>query len=669
MPTALDQPEGELALTASYFGNISRTTLSFQALPGVQGAFRYAKYSGLNLGGVDAFEDYFDRSFDISVRLLKESRYLPQIKVGLQDFAGTGLSSGEYVVATKTFGDRLAMSAGLGWGRLGSDGSIGSTGARDRIDIGEGGNFNIDQWFRGDVAPFASVIYQATDRLTLLAEYSSDAYDLETGSGRSDRILDRDSPFNFGAAYKINDAVSLGGYYLYGSEFGVQLTFQGNPSRPPIVGSLATAPQPVVARPSRAAAPDQWVETWAANPATQPALLTELSKAVKDEGLAVEAFEVLGPNTIEVRFRNNRYNASAQAVGRMARALTATMPSSVETFRIMPSVDGVPASAVVIRRSDLERLVHTPNGAARLQAATSMQDVAGRNPGASLNPDVFPRFDWSIGPYAQRVYFQPSSPFKIGVGVRARASYEPRPGLIFSGAITKQLVGNLTDNPRPSNSLLEPVRTNFAKYFEEGDPALQTLTGAYYFKPGANLYGRVTAGYLERMFGGVSSEVLWKPVDSRLGLGLELNYVQQRDFDTRFGFQDYSVATGHASAYYELGEKFNVQVDVGRYLAGDVGATLAVERVFDNGWKVGVFATKTDVSSEEFGEGSFDKGITLEIPVEWFTGRPTKRSVGTTLRPVTRDGGARLRVDGRLYDSIRDYHQTGIDTQWDRVWR
>ena len=54
-------------------------------------------------------------------------------------------------------------------------------------------------------------------------------------------------------------------------------------------------------------------------------------------------------------------------------------------------------------------------------------------------------------------------------------------------------------------------------------------------------------------------------------------------FDGVFGLQDYNVTKGHISAYYDLGEDFGGQLDVGRYHAGDYGAPLRLERVFDNG--------------------------------------------------------------------------------------
>ena len=86
-----------------------------------------------------------------------------------------------------------------------------------------------------------------------------------------------------------------------------------------------------------------------------------------------------------------------------------------------------------------------------------------------------------------------------------------------------------------SNSVRPQVRTDQVEYAQFGT-TLENLYVSRLWKPGRNLYARATTGLFESMYGGVSGEVLWKPVNSRLGLGLEANYVVQRDFDQRFGF-------------------------------------------------------------------------------------------------------------------------------------
>ena len=56
-----------------------------------------------------------DKGFDLKVKIKKESYYFPEIVVGWNDLAGTGRFSGEYLVASKNFGD-FDLTLGMGWG-------------------------------------------------------------------------------------------------------------------------------------------------------------------------------------------------------------------------------------------------------------------------------------------------------------------------------------------------------------------------------------------------------------------------------------------------------------------------------------------------------------------------------------------------------------------------
>jgi len=183
-------------------------------------------------------------------------------------------------------------------------------------------------------------------------------------------------------------------------------------------------------------------------------------------------------------------------------------------------------------------------------------------------------------------------------------------------------------------------------------------------------YARGSIGYLETVCGGVSGEVLWKEPGRDWGLGLEVNYVAQRDFDMLFGFQDYDVATGHASLYWDTNwNGMEFQLDAGRYLAGDWGGTFSLTRRFANGWEVGGFFTLTDVPFDEFGEGSFDKGLRLRIPLRWGVPFESRSAFTTTIRPLTRDGGARLNIDRRLYEFVRDLDRDGLREDWGNFWK
>jgi hypothetical protein len=662
LPSGDAQPDAKFTFSGVVIGDVSRGTLSFQFSERLSASFRFQTWRDWDEvipSNVDIFRD---RSIDIRYQILQESEYMPSLTVGLIDFTGEGLFSSEYIAATKTFGEKLKVTAGLGWGRLGSAGSIGSPfGDRPPLEQNDKGKPNVEQWFRGDVSPFAGVQYEINDRWTLKAEYSTDNYDLEEGRG----LIERNSPFNFGVEYQRGMFFRYGMYSLYGDRIGLAFHVILDPKNRLTGGVTGAAPIPVKARPSRSADPEAYGSEWVSQPKSGSVLRDNLAKRLAVDGIVIENM-ALTATTAQVRIRNGRIDAGAQAIGRTARAMSHTLPASIEVFEIIPVTNGMGVSKVTIRRSDLEDLEFAGDNATTLRARTTFSD-AGPVPENALGDDgLYPKFRWRLTPALRMTEL-----LKGEFGATLTAAYDLRPGLVFTGAIFQPIAGNVERNTAPSDSLLQPVRSDRNRYIEFGDPALEKLTMAWYSRPAPDFYSRLTLGYLERMHAGVSGEVLWKPVESRLAMGLELNYTKQRDTDGGLGFDeyDYDVMTGHVSAYYEFGNGYVGQLDVGKYLAGDVGATVSIDRVFVNGWKVGAFATVTDASAEEFGDGAFDKGIRFSIPLSWALGNDNSGNVAATLRPDTGDGGARVIVDGRIYESIRDYHSGALDPEWGRVWR
>jgi len=671
MPTAFSQPDGDFSVTSSYFGQTLKNTLTFQFAPRLSGSFRYTVIEGFDSNGT---VDRYDRSFDLAYQLVQEGTYAPAITVGLRDFGGTGIYASEYVVASKHINDRLQVTGGIGWGRLatrgGFDNPLGvlNDGFKTRAAAGEGGisttgQLDFGNWFRGDAAFFAGAQWQATDHLTFTAEYSSDAYLAE----QARTGFDPRSPINVGVNYRFDSGWNVGGYYLYGSEAGVSLSYTFNGKTPQYPGGREGAPEPLQPRNSLAAA--SWVGNWSEQPAYRDRANGALAAAIAAEGMELEALD-LGATVATVHVHNPRFDAPAQGIGRAARAMANTLPPSVETFVIVPVENGVPLSRITLRRSDLEELEGAFDGAWKSYARASVEDAAGDGLVAGQTaPGVYPRLSYSLKPYLQPALFDPDNPIRADFGPELNVAYSPTPGLIFSGRLRQPVLGNLDQATRQSDSVLPRVRSDVVLYNTQSDLELSHLTAETFFRPGPNLYGRVTAGYLERMYGGVSGELLWKPVTGPLALGVEVNYARQRDFDQGLGFQDYDVFTGHVSAYYDFDNGYVAQVDVGRYLAGDYGATFSLDREFKNGVRVGAFFTLTDVSFDDFGEGSFDKGIRFSIPLSYLSGEPSKAGFGQTIRPVTRDGGARLDVRNRLYENTRSGHAPDLKDSWGKFWR
>nr|WP_252726660.1 YjbH domain-containing protein [Tritonibacter mobilis] len=670
IPSAEMFEDGTLAFTGATVDQSLRATMTFQLLPWVHGSFRYGTIGGFLPGGAEGRRTLYDRSFDIHFQLREESRYAPAVALGLRDFGGTGIYASEYLVATKTIRDRFKVTAGIGWGRMAGrgrfDNPLGALADRFKQrpganpgGIADTGQLDFGNWFRGDAALFGGISWRYNDRLTLLAEYSPDLY---TREGRNNGF-ETSSPFNFGVQYRFKNGAQLTGSYLYGSTLGLSYTYFIDPRKSIAPGGQGASPPPLL--PVDQVALASWNLPGPSGTLAQKQAV--LQNQLAREGLRLVALNRQG-TTLRIGVENATYGQDAQAIGRTARVLANTQDPDVAHFDIALMTNGVALSSVRINRADLYELEHDPDGAWRSFARADVSDSIPLMEG-HLIAGAYPNFSYRVGPYVQTSFFDPDAPLRYEVGAGIGLDYTILPGLSLSTAIRQPLLGNLDETTRRSNSVLPHVRSDWALYAARSDLRIEHLTAEYIWRPGADLYARTSLGYLEQMYGGLSAELLWYPVDSRLALGAELNYVKQRDFDVLFGFQDYSVATGHVSAYYDLPGGYHAQVDVGRYLAGDFGATFTLDREFNNGFKVGAFFTLTDVSFDDFGEGSFDKGIRIEIPVSWLTGRPSRNKLGQVIRPIYRDGGARLNVRNRLYGVTRGARSQQLAKGWGRFLR
>ena len=177
---------------------------------------------------------------------------------------------------------------------------------------------------------------------------------------------------------------------------------------------------------------------------------------------------------------------------------------------------------------------------------------------------------------------------------------------------------------------------------------------SYLTRLAPDVFVQARTGYLENMYAGLGVEALWRPEGQRWAIGADVYHVQERAFDRLLGLQNYNVTTGHVTLYYASPwHDVNFQLRAGQYLAGDRGITFQVSRRFSTGVELGMFFTKTNVSAAQFGEGSFDKGFIINIPLEWSLPISTQASYSTILRLVQRDGGQALDNDATLYSNLQ----------------
>ena len=674
MPSAEAQPDGQITASYSQFGNTARRNFSFQILPRISGTLRYSTIKDWgqrdeDTGVFDPGYDLYDRSFDVAFQLLDEKGWRPSVALGLRDFLGTGVYSSEYLVASKTIAEDFTVTGGIGWGRLSGVGgfenpfcAIADSFCTRENDYGEGGSIDFGTFFHGeDAALFGGVEWRATPKFTLKAEYSPDAYTRE--QEHSD--FERKSPLNFGAEYGWFEGVTLGAYYMYGDTIGFNVVVSGNPNKPLTPQNLGAGPLPVNARP--ADAPQG--TGWATNPAARDKLATALSEALAAEGIRLEEMQVTA-TSVEVGVTDRRYNRDPEAIGRTARILQIGMPASVRTFRITPMQDGLRTTTVTIERKDFEGQVARWNAGEKSWETVGLEGATPSLAGDFWRRDAYPGFSWSFVPAPYLYLLTPGDPIRLGLNFDLAGTLHFSPGLSTTVNISQPLI-NAPNDPEPSESTLPPVRSDTPLYYAGYTPKLAQATVDYLFKLNEDWYARGTVGYIERMFAGVGGEILWKPVNQSWGLGADLNWVAQRNTgNLAFDEFDYDVVTGQASFYWDTGyHGLELELDAGRYLAGDWGGTITVTRQFANGWSVGAYATKTNVSAEDFGEGSFDKGVMISIPFRWTVPFETQARNSIGLQSVSRDGGAKLDISNRLYPIVRDYVRGRLKQNWGSFWQ
>jgi hypothetical protein len=645
MRNARFRPDGTLEAGFSLRHQRDFYFLNFQALPFLETTFRLTE----RLNGTTGAGMTNDRAFDVKLRLLQESDWLPAIAVGLQDFIGTGIYSGEYVVASKRFGP-LDVTLGLGWGRLGTAGELdnplaqfsGRFATRPR-DVGEGGTINTVSFFQGEpTAVFGGLEYSFPPIPTPLGrleglrgkvEVSGDGlrderggYPAQTTNLRGEAA----SRVNAGLQWS-NGWLDLGLSWVNGTDLLFRASARLDPDRPPALDR--PAPPPMLPRP--AAAP--------ADPATAS------RAALREAGFRPVAVEIQGAEA-RIAVAGGRQRTLAQAAGRVLRAVQPHLPAEVAIIVLSWRQAGVEIARLALPRAALEAAARG-DGSAEEMFYSARLSPAGADGFGRMNGGA--GFSWGLEPRLQTLFGDPAQTLRWQASLVAGGRLELGEGFALGAGLAQALAGNLAGAP-DSDSLLPRVRSDIGRYAEAGRSSIPALYAEVIRGLGPDLFGRITAGYLEPMFAGVSAELLWRPEGRPYAVGVDVAQVVQRDYDQRFGTLGYNVTTGQVSLYGDL-PWFNLYgvVRGGRFLAGDWGATVEIGRRFASGIEVGGFATFTDVPASTFGEGSFDRGIFVRLPLDLF-GAETRNVAQATIRGVTRDGGARLAVDNPLWEVTRE---------------
>lgn len=647
VPTARMAREGEFSLNARDNDQYRYYSASLQLFPWLETTVRYTDVRTRRYSAVSDFsgnQSYKDKAFDLKLRLWQEGFWLPEVALGTRDLGGTGLFDSEYLVASKAWGP-FDFTLGLGWGYLGNSGTVKnpfcsySDSYCQRPRVGEAGSINGSQMFHGPTALFGGVEYQTPwQPLRLKMEYEGNDYQ-DDFAGR----LTQSSKVNVGAIYRVTDWADINASYERGNTFmfGVTIRTNFNDLRQAHIDS----------------------EKPAYNPQPQPKLLeptvvgNQLTDLKYNDGLDGPRIQTKG-HTLYVSGEQTKYRDTQEGVDRANRIVMNHLPADIDTISVTESRFNMPQVTTVTPVASLHNtLAGYPLGHEQplQQTRENPVDPGQTEQGMFIRKD---RLNYSLSPVLNQSVGGPESFYMYQVGVMGNVDYWLTDHLLVGGSLFGNLANNYDKfnyNGAPADSSLPRVRTHIRDYVEN-NVYVNDLQANYMGHLGNGFYGQLYGGYLETMYGGVGGELLYRPVDANWAVGVDANYVRQRDWDNMMQFTRYKASTGNLTAYWRpwFMQDVLVKTSVGQYLAKDKGVTVDVSKRFDSGVMVGVYATKTNVSSEEYGEGDFTKGFYISIPMDLFTVTPTRGRAQVNWVPLTRDGGQMLGRKYQLYDLTSD---------------
>ena len=650
----------EASVSWNFSGSFPNEYTSITASPfsWMESSYRYTevknqKYGPSSFSGNQSLKD---KGFDLKIRLSKEGLYIPAIALGLRDIAGTGLSSSEYLVATKRI-NNLDVTLGLGWGVLGTEGGFTSPlnfldesfDSRNAETV-QGGEFFYENWFSGQASILSALEYDLKRMgLRLKLEYDTSNPDQR---GKVQQVKSR---FNFGLTYNFSDNLKLSTSFERGDQFRIGFNLKGN-----FLKDTIKKPDPKnVVRLNEIQ--KQRVKE------NKEIFYRSMNRSLREEDIYIQAAS-LNEDSVDVAVASNRFYSFTRTVGRTARIASALSPDEIDTINVHAMNGDFEIATISINRKEFDSTNTYESSSAELLLKSEISSSTNQPlyETSEFKPNIaFPEFEWSMAPALKHQIGGPEGFYLGQLFWKTDTSIKFRRNLILYNSFGINLYDTFNDLRNPSQSIIPKVRSDIQEYLSQGKNNIQRVQLQYFQSPLNNLFLRLDLGLMEEMFAGVGGEVLYRPFNSSSYLGASLHRVKQRGFKQRFSLREYETTTGHITHYIELPFGVNSRISIGKYLAGDKGVTWDLSRRFNSGFALGVFATKTNLSAEEFGEGSFNKGFYISVPTQMFYNNYRSGNISFGLQPLTKDGGAMLIQHNSLFSILGDSNKNSILRDWD----
>ena len=635
IPTARVLEDGTLRAGYAEARPFKWFNIAMGIFPGLEADFRLTEITGTQTRLGDQYGNNKDKALDLKYQLFPESRVLPAIAFGIQDFHGTRLFPSEYVVANRQI---YPLDFTLGYGTKRLEGF------------------------------FGGIEWAISDRIQLFAEYSPVDYKADRGGtdGKPPVPEGSDTPFNFGLNIRPVSGLNLAASYQRGNTLGFSVQFELD------LGEeiMPKKPDPMFWGKYRKNDPDENRRT--ANPKPW---LEEIKSEI--EGIGIDKVSVsLKEAELTVECENARYLSNQKAVGRIFRIMTFSSPDSVEELKIVLKKRDIPILTASIKRSQFRQYafgeleedsliqlvrveLHSDD---KDDAVATEMEKGGRGNGKvkpADKPDVIKigtepvmSFDWGIKPHLQLYLNDPSGFLKGRVGAAPHFTVDLWKGASVSGRALIPFYSNIESS---NETVPEAVRSDSWRYSGTG-LSIDQLFFDQVVKLDERTFAKAGIGFFEEMYAGVSGEFLRFIGDGKLAIGLQGDYAVKREPEALLGLTDFKRNTILGNIYYKY-TPFDLilHAQYGKFLAEDVGWRFTVTRSYDSGVHIGFWHSYTDTGHlTAFNKDYNDKGVFISIPIRMLTRSETNARYTYSLTPWTRDVAALVDHSQDLYGIVSE---------------
>lgn len=593
---------------------------------------------------------------DIKLRLLKENAIRPEIAIGAQSAFGHKRMAAEFIALSKRH-NNFDFTIGAGWGRYATAKHFKNPLTSISNHFKQNRNINDEHpntpenWFTGEhIGIFGGIEYFTPVKgLSLKLDYGSDRYTAETQSFN----YNPPAPWSIGLSYSPNTWVNAGIAMQGTDKIMGRLSLRASPDKWPFQGIKYDAPEPFYKH-RKSSQTD----------------ITKIVQSAENNGIELENIHA-SRHTFFAEINIPDGANTPQHIGRALRDISRNAGPEIEEFIITPRRNQLRGTTVKIMRSSLEKALKTGQG--------SPEEIWNNTEFASKASDKEPLspISWMKTSKYSLVLENQLSLSEEDTGHLYRSSLLLKQktysdiGIIAGTSLRLNISDNLhrLDNLRPQTSLTVKSDENA---FTQERISVDNMYIGYTHSLTSEIHAAVTTGHLEEFYAGLGGEILYHPFSSRFAIGAEIWRVNRRAPHTfmNAGIIDNATTTGHINAWYDLPKhRATLTAHAGRFLAGDTGFGLGLEKRFKNG---AILDTSFTVSNEAeldiFGGTTHAQHkISLTLPLGSAPYIPAGSQAKTTIAPFGRNIAQKINKPFNLYDETEGFSLKHIADHWDKI--